>query len=258
VSLEKLPSKLVKSETANLTGEISSFLKLNGYLESLYEAPYLFEMKVVHQPEQQALRNGNGPPDDYYVNFGKAIETIKEDFPQLFVRDFDYSIFRDDLVFRDPVNTFQGIRFYKYMLLSLRWHGRIFFKRTFVRIHNLWPRPEGTIRVRWSIHAVPRIPWEAESIFDGVSEYKLDRHGKVYEHAVDNMIFRDPPVFRLPVLFAQLNPVTQRNPIPSAWCRLHQSDGCFFVHRFSWVRMYFILSVVMSVLKAHRYDLSTN
>jgi len=231
--------------------EITSFLKLNGYLESLYNSPNLFELKVVHQPEQRALGDDRKPPDDYYVNFGKAIETIRADFPQLFIRDFDYSIFREDLVFRDPINTFQGIRFYKYMLLSLRWHGRIFFKRTFVRIHNLWPT-EGTIRVRWSIHAVPRIPWEAESIFDGVSEYKLDSHGKIYEHVVDNIIFRDPPVFRLPVLFAQLSPVAAqpRNPIPSGSCRVQQSEGCFYVHRFSWVRMYFILSVVMSGLES--------
>ena len=62
------------------------------------------------------------------------------------------------------------------MLLSLRWHGRIFFKHAAVRIHSFWPRQEGVIRVRWSIHAVPRIPWEAEGIFDGVSEYKLDRY----------------------------------------------------------------------------------
>ena len=68
----------------------------------------------------------------------------------------------------------------------------------------------------------------------------------IYEHSVDNIIFRDPPVFRLPVLFAQLSSV-QRNPIPSAWCRL--SDDCYFAQRFSWVRLYFILSVVQSLLK---------
>lgn len=150
------------------------------------------------------------------------------------------------------------------MLLSLRWHGRIFFKRITVRIHSFWPRQEGNIRVRWSIHAVPRIPWEAESVFDGVSEYKLDKsffpillrntfsfsHGIVYEHAVDNVIFRDPPMFRLPVLFTELTPATHRHPIPSAWCRMEQSEK-FMVRRFSWVRVYFILSIVLSILKAH-------
>ena len=68
-----------------------------------------------------------------------------------------------------------GIRFYKYMLLSLRWHARIFFNSVYVRIHSFWPRTEGIIRVRWSIHGVPRIPWESQSVFDGVSEYRLDR-----------------------------------------------------------------------------------
>ena len=102
-SLEKLSSKLGKSEESNLSTEITSFLKLNGFLESLYNAPYVFELKVVHQPEQQSLKDGQRPPDDYYVNFGKAIETIKEDFPQLFVRDFDCEsldwFLRDDCTF---------------------------------------------------------------------------------------------------------------------------------------------------------------
>ena len=32
----------------------------------------------------------------------------------------------------------------------------------------------------------PRVPWEACGIFDGVSEFRLDSTGKIYEHAVDN------------------------------------------------------------------------
>ncbi len=55
------------------------------------------------------------------------------------------------------------------------------------------------------MHGVPRIPWDAEGIFDGISTYKLDSHGKIYEHSVDNMILRDPPMFANPALLANLN-----------------------------------------------------
>lgn len=56
-----------------------------------------------------------------------------------------------------------------------------------------------------------QVPWEAEGIFDGISQYKLDNQGKVYEHSVDNVMLRDPPMARNPLL-ASLNLV----PIPEA------------------------------------------
>ena len=62
------------------------------------------------------------------------------------------------------------------------------------------------------MHGVPRVPWEAEGIFDGVSTYKLDSKGKVYEHSVDNMILRDPPMLTSPVLLAGLNLQPSQTP----------------------------------------------
>ena len=54
-------------------------------------------------------------------------------------------------------------------------------------------------RLRWTVRGVPRVPWETEGIFDGVSEYKLDRFGKIYEHKVTNVQMRDPPLARSPL-----------------------------------------------------------
>ena len=51
-------------------------------------------------------------------------------------------------------------------------------------------------RLRWTVRGIPRVPWEAEGIFDGISEYKLDKDGKIYEHKVTNVQMRDPPLAR--------------------------------------------------------------
>jgi hypothetical protein len=59
--------------------------------------------------------------------------------------------------------------------------------------------------VRWTVRGIPRVPWDAEGIFDGISTYKLDSEGKIYEHSVDNLILRDPPLFSNPALLAGLN-----------------------------------------------------
>lgn len=32
------------------------------------------------------------------------------------------------------------------------------------------------------MRGIPRVPWNAEGIFDGVSTFRLDRKGMIYEH----------------------------------------------------------------------------
>ena len=77
-------------------------------------------------------------------------------------------------------------------------------------------------RMRWSVHGIPRVPWDAEGIFDGISTFKLDSNGKIYEHAVNNVILKDPPKQGNPFL-AGLNliplPQAQQQPCPGAWFR---------------------------------------
>lgn len=36
-------------------------------------------------------------------------------------------------------------------------------------------------------------------MFDGISEYRLDSKGKIYEHKVTNVQMRDPPFARSPL-----------------------------------------------------------
>ncbi|EEF50606.1 conserved hypothetical protein [Ricinus communis] len=134
---------------------------------------------------------------DYYVNMGYAIRTVREEFPALFHTELSFDIYRDDIVFKDPLNTFVGIENYKSVFWALRFHGRIFFRALWVEIISVWQPVENVIMVRWTVHGIPRIPWESRGRFDGTSEYKLDRHGKIFQHRVDNVAFNAPPKFRV-------------------------------------------------------------
>jgi hypothetical protein len=114
-------------------------------------------------------------------------------------------IYRDDITFRDPRNAFSGLKNYKLIFWSLRFHGRIFFTKLYVEVRRIWQPQDGLICMRWTVHGIPRVPWEAEGLFDGISQYKLDSEGKIYEHSVDNVILRDPPMQGLGPLLAGLN-----------------------------------------------------
>lgn len=103
-------------------------------------------------------------------------------------------------MFKDPLNTFIGIENYKSILWGLRFHGKIFFKALWVDIVSVWQPVDSTIMVRWTVHGVPRGPWETRGRFDGTSEYKLDKAGKIFEHRVHNIALNKPPKFRVLVV----------------------------------------------------------
>ncbi|CAL0308836.1 unnamed protein product [Lupinus luteus] len=132
---------------------------------------------------------------NYYVNMGYAIRTLREDFPQIFCREPRFDIYRDDIVFKDPLNTFVGIKNYKSIFWALRFQGRIFFKALWIDLTSVWQPAENVIMVRWTIHGIPRVPWESRGRFDGTSEYKLDKEGKIFEHRVDNIAMNKPTKF---------------------------------------------------------------
>ncbi|PHT81755.1 hypothetical protein T459_14770 [Capsicum annuum] len=162
-----------------LYGQFSGSLKLNTVSSST---------KLDKEEEQK--RN-------YYMNTGSAIRILREEFPALFYKEMNYDIYRDDIVFKDPLNTFTGIENYKSIFWALRFHGRIFFRALWIDIVSVWQPVEGMIMIRWTVHGIPRVPWESRGRFDGTSEYKLDKDGKIYEHRVHNIALKGPPKFHV-------------------------------------------------------------
>lgn len=134
---------------------------------------------------------------NYYLNTGYAIRTIREEFPSLFYKELSFDIYRDDIVFKDPLNTFTGIDNYKSIFWALRFHGRMLFRALWIDIVSVWQPVENMIIVRWTVHGIPRVPWESHGRFDGTSEYKLDKDGKIYEHRVHNIALNAPPKFHV-------------------------------------------------------------
>ena len=53
-------------------------------------------------------------------------------------------IYREDLVFKDPSLTFQGLKNYKLIFWSLRFHGRLFLKAAHVQVLRIW-QPEDRV-----------------------------------------------------------------------------------------------------------------
>ena len=121
------------------------------------------------------------------------------------------SIYRDDVVFQDPRNSFHGIQNYKTIFWSVRFHGNLFFTNLRVDVSRVWQPEPREIRVRWSARGESRLPWRPVGVFDGISTFKLDSDGMIYVHEVNNVVLRPPPGARnaLSPLFARLNLVPE-------------------------------------------------
>ncbi|CAN7041356.1 hypothetical protein Bca4012_070731 [Brassica carinata] len=180
------PSQSPSSSTGYVFDEDSlSTLSL-----SSVQSPPLQDAQVKTKPTPQDKHNHDR--DEFYINLGLAVRTLREDLPLIFAKDLNYDIYRDDVTFVDPMNTFSGIENYKLIFWALRFHGKILFRDISLEIFRVWQPSENMILIRWTLKGVPRVPWEAKGEFQGTSRYKLDRNGKIYEHKVDNLAFNFP------------------------------------------------------------------
>ncbi|KAG1365110.1 hypothetical protein COCNU_12G001100 [Cocos nucifera] len=122
---------------------------------------------ALHETKKKSEKNSD--KDDFYLNLGLAVRTLRDDLPSLFSKDLNYGIYRDDITFIDPLNTFHGIENYKLIFWALRLHGRILFREIGLKIFRVWQLSESMILIRWELQGVPRVPWEARGRFQGTS-----------------------------------------------------------------------------------------
>ncbi|KAM0938420.1 putative NTF2-like domain superfamily protein [Dioscorea sansibarensis] len=207
----------------------------------------------VSSPPSPLLRekqesDGGGDKGDYYVNMGHAIRTLREELPEMFYREPCFDIYRDDVVFKDPVNAFTGIGNYKLIFSALRFSGRLCFKALWVEIVSIWQPMKNIIMIRWIAHGVPRVPWERRRRLDGTSEYKLDKKGKIFEHRVDNVALNSPPKFKVQAVEEMIQSLAcPSTPKPTFIKALFSTSPWMVVMpRFTWVRFYLALYLTLA------------
>ena len=164
---------------------------------------------------------------------------------------------REDIVFKDPFNTFEGINTYRLIFSALRFYGRLFFRHLSLEVQRIWQPESHVIIIRWCVHGVPRLPWESHGRFDGTSEYRLDRKGKIFSHKVDNIAWSDPPRYQ-PLTVMELLRLSgaRTTATPTITCSFKsvaadiQADSQGLVlhaRKFSWWRLYLALLATVSV-----------
>ena len=133
------------------------------------------------------------------MNAGKAITTLRDELPQVLERELSYDIYTEDVAFVDDLSpsfgrnskTTVGKDNYKRATFGIRFHTWLFFSRAKFEVARVWQPHEDVIAVRWTFRGLPRIIGSAfpgsTTYVDGISEFKLNRQGLIYQHKVDNL-----------------------------------------------------------------------
>ena len=54
-----------------------------------------------------------------------------------------------------------------------------------VHVHRFWQRSDGVVAVRWAVRGQPRLIAAEQKMVDGISEFRFNSEGYIYQHTVD-------------------------------------------------------------------------
>ena len=155
--------------------------------------------KVQDQDEKIiAVRQGKNSrgPSEYQLNLGKLVDTLRSDYPQLFVAPQDLSLFVDAVELHGPSGQrLSGKGQYTAVLDLLRFSRRVAMQDA--ELTHRITIDGRSVRVRWSAKLWLKDPtlgltsFQQEPVLvnvDGVSRYDLDGKGHVHLHALENVV----------------------------------------------------------------------
>lgn len=138
---------------------------------------------------------------EFELNLGKAVDTLRKDYPKLLTESPDFSIFHEDLEVVDPSGvTIHGISNYKTSFRVVRSLVSFFYcpelsGLTFKLVYD-WAR--NNIRVSWNAELIPRSlygGYKNKLHVDGISVYDLNRSsGLITQHRIEHLLINSNPV----------------------------------------------------------------
>jgi len=143
----------------------------------------------------------SGGSSEFDLMLGKAMDTLRTDYPDMLQKLPDFSIYDEDIEVVDPSGfKLHSLDRYKGSFRFL--HGMLNFfydqKLSQLTFKIVYDCARKDIRIAWHAYLVPRAIYggEANALYiDGISVYVLDRSsGLIVQHRVENLLLNDTPV----------------------------------------------------------------
>ncbi|MBE9178378.1 DUF2358 domain-containing protein [Oculatella sp. LEGE 06141] len=104
------------------------------------------------------------------------LEILREDYRK-FPHDQTYSIYADDVYFKDPLNEFRGRDRYRTMIGFIK----TWFINPRMDVHTL-ERHGNTVKTEWTLHWNTPLPWKPNIAIPGWSELLVNEDGLITSH----------------------------------------------------------------------------
>lgn len=136
---------------------------------------------------------------EFELKLGKALDTLRNDYPDMLKKDPDYSIYHSQIEVVDPKGiTLHSLKTYKSSFSFLHTLINIFYSPddsglTFRLVYDCARK---SIRVSWNAVLIPRMGGVSNGLHvDGISVYEFDREsGLINQHRVEHLLINDAPV----------------------------------------------------------------
>lgn len=143
-------------------------------------------------PKLGGLEHLHGIENAYQLNQGKAIDSLRRDYPLLLEEEPDFSIFTEDIELFDPSGKrLSGLQQYASVFSGLRLLRRAAMTGSEVTYRLVVH--DQTIRVRWTAKLwmramLPGLGSDTPVQLDGVSVYELDSEGMIKLHRLEKIV----------------------------------------------------------------------
>jgi len=156
---------------------------------------------------------------EFEINLGRAVDTLKRDYPKLLTRDPSWNIYHSDLEVIDPTGvSLHGLSNYKRAFSFIHAVVYMFYceEKSLLTFRSTYDWARKCIRISWNVELVPKMIMGGTRNtlhVDGISEYYLDRtSGLITEHKVSHLLINDQAVRPENGVFYALAEMSPVNP----------------------------------------------
>jgi len=157
---------------------------------------------------------------EFELNLGKAVDTLRKDYPDMLVANPDFEIYHSNIEVIDP----SGVKL----------HGLGNYERSFSFIHAVinffyckeqsgltfrlhYDAERRNIRVSWNAFLLPRALYggiKNTLHVDGISVYELNKEGIITRHRLERLLINNAPVKEPKGVFVALGELIEPDGVP--------------------------------------------
>mmetsp|Transcript_28127 Transcript_28127/g.81313 ORF Transcript_28127/g.81313 Transcript_28127/m.81313 type:complete len:510 (-) Transcript_28127:153-1682(-) len=151
-------------------------------------------------PVGSPLRRICDEESEFKMAVGKAIDTLRKDYPDILERSPDFSIYDQNIEVVDPSGvTLHGVKGYKTSFNFMHALVKFFYcpKDSGLTFRLMYDTLRNSIRVSWNAVLVPRAIYGGDRNLlhvDGISVYDFDRTtGQIVKHHIEHLLLNGEP-----------------------------------------------------------------